>query len=80
MACGKAILASASGETERVVREADCGVCSAIGDAAALAKSLEELMGSHRLDDMGSNARSYFEKHFVRDKLLDEFDRCLQQL
>ena len=80
MACGKPIVASASGETERVVREADCGVCSPIGDAAALAKALEGLMSCDRLDAMGENARSYFEKHFVREKLLDDFDRCLEIL
>lgn len=80
MACGKAIVASASGETQRVVTEADCGVCSPIGDAEALAKALEGLMSGERLDDMGKNARSYFEKHFVREKLLDDFDRCLETL
>lgn len=80
MACGMPILASASGETERVVSEANCGVCSHIGDAEALASALEELMGSDELEAMGNNARAYFEKHFVREKLLDDFDRCLETL
>ena len=80
MACGKPILASASGETKRIVDEARCGLCSPIGDPAALADALVGLMHSDALGAMGENARAYFEKHFVRDKLLDEFDRCLDTL
>ncbi|MBQ3210380.1 MAG: glycosyltransferase family 4 protein [Oscillospiraceae bacterium] len=80
MACGKAIVASASGETERIVNEAGCGVCSPIGDAAALAEKLEKLMHSGETVKMGENARAYFEKHYVRAKLLDDFDRCLEGL
>ncbi|MBQ8217274.1 MAG: glycosyltransferase family 4 protein [Oscillospiraceae bacterium] len=80
MACGKAIVASASGETERIVKEAGCGVCSPIGDAPALAAELEKLMHSGDTGKMGENARAYFEKHFVRAKLLDDFDRYLESL
>ena len=80
MACGKPIVASASGETARIVEEAHCGVCSPIGDADALAGAIERLMADDGLAAMGENARSYFEKHFVREKLLDDFDRCLESL
>ena len=34
MACGMPIIASASGETKRVVEEAECGLCSQNGDVS----------------------------------------------
>ena len=71
MACGMPILAVASGETERVVNEAQCGVCCPIGDSSALATAIEKLMELD-LDKMGRNSRNYAEKHFKKDTLMDE--------
>ena len=73
MACGKAILASASGETERVITEAGCGVCTEIGNADALAVGIHKMMKSDSAE-MGRNSRDYFEKHFEKKKLMDEMD------
>lgn len=78
MACGMPVLACATGETERVVREADCGVCSPIGDSAALAEAVRLLMNDARLDEYGRNARKYFEAHFDKKMLLDRFDECVR--
>ena len=44
MACGKGIIASASGETKRIIEEAGCGVCTEIGEPDALAEGIRELM------------------------------------
>lgn len=78
MACGKAILASASGETERVITEAQCGACTKIGDAEALANGIKDLI---QMDSktLGNNARKYFEDHYDKSKLMDEVDEYLQQ-
>lgn len=73
MACGKAIIASASGETERVITEACCGVCCEIGNADALAKGIKYMMKSDNIF-MGHNARKYFEEKFNKKKLMDEMD------
>ena len=71
MACGKAIVASACGETERVVREADCGVCTPIGDAEALAGAILNLVGNQNIPQMGENALAYYKKHFDKKMLMD---------
>ena len=73
MACGKAIIASASGETKRVITEADCGVCCEIGNAEDLATGIKQMIG---LDskEMGARARGYFEGHFDKKMLMDEMD------
>lgn len=73
MACGKAILASASGETKRIVEEAGCGVCTAIGDAEALAAGIRQMMHSD-IREMSLRSREYFEAHFDKKKLMDEMD------
>lgn len=73
MACGKAILASASGETERVIKEAGCGVCTPLGDAEALAEGVKALMHSDS-EELGRRSRAYFEAHFDKKKLMDEMD------
>lgn len=76
MACGKAIIASASGETKRVVEEADCGVCCEIGNAKALAEGIRELMKTDS-KAMGIKARQYFEEKFNKKKLMDEMDEFI---
>lgn len=77
MACGKAIIASASGETKRVIEEAGCGVCCEIGDAEALAEGIKKLMKADS-KSMGLKARAYFEEHFDKKKLMDEMDEYLR--
>lgn len=80
MACGMPILACVTGETERIVREADCGAVSPLGDAAALADAVQGLMRDGRIEEYGRNARAYFEAHFEKNMLLDYFDDCVEKL
>ena len=80
MACGMPIIASASGETKRIIEEADCGRCVPIGDAKALAETVKEIAntGQADRDQYGSNSRGYFEEHFTKKKLMDEFEPYLR--
>ena len=78
MACGKAIIASASGETERIISEANCGVCSEIGNADKLSEGIRRLMRLNSVD-LGKNSRRYFEKHFNKTILMDDMDRYFNQ-
>ena len=73
MACGKAILASASGETKRIIEESGCGICTETGNSDALADGINRL---RKLDcvDLGRKARLYFETHFEKKRLMDEMD------
>ncbi len=76
MACGMPILASAKGETERVVTEAQCGICSSIGNEKELAEAIKNMMRSD-LNKMKLNSRDYFEKHFDKTMLMDLMDSYL---
>ncbi len=75
MACGMPIIASAKGETERVINEADCGMCVSIGNADDLAKAIKQIDQNSFKNNNGVNARNYFEKNFTKKKLMDEIDR-----
>jgi len=79
MACGMPILACATGETERIVKEAECGVCCPIGDAKSLAKSVIALTKDGKIEKYGKNSREYFEKNFDKKTLLDRFDNCVKE-
>lgn len=78
MACGKSIVASASGETKRVIKESECGVCCEIGDALELVKGIKLMMNSDSIA-MGNKAREYFEEKFDKKKLMDEIDEFLKK-
>ncbi len=80
MACAMPIIASARGETARIIKEADCGMCSDIGDAEELAVSIIAMshMPKERLEQLGTNAHMYNLEHFNKKKLMDEMDRYLK--
>ena len=81
MACGMPILASASGETERIIREAGCGVVCRIGEAKVLAEGILELreMEQGKRKAMGNSAFGYYQKEFNREKLLGQAGRYLDK-
>ena len=81
LACGKPILASLDGEGARIVREAQAGLTVPAETPHALANAVLQLhaLGSHPLQAMGRNARKYYEAHFSRMHLLDEFEGWLHE-
>ena len=76
MACGKAIIASAAGETRRIITEAKCGVCAEIGNSYALVDGIRYIMKNDK-KLMGKNARDYFEQHFDKRMLMDQMEEYI---
>lgn len=76
MACGMPIIASATGETKRIVEEAMCGVCCLIGDAISLAEEIRKLAEEKEPGNYnwGENARQYSEKNFNKEILMNYID------
>lgn len=70
MACGMPVIAAAEGETERVVHESACGVCSPIGSEEGLSVAIRHIMNMN-LHQMRENSRLYFEEQFEKQKLMD---------
>lgn len=73
MACGMPIIASAQGETKRIIEEAKCGICSPCGDVQKLAIAIKKIRKCDLLC-MGANSRTYFERYFEKGMLMDEID------
>ncbi len=80
MACAMPIIASAKGETARIIEEANCGMCSEIGDAEELAVNILAMchLPKDKLTQMGQNAYEYNKVHFSKKQLMDEMDTYLQ--
>lgn len=74
MACGMPIIASASGETKRVVEEAECGLCSQIGDVAGLRKIIEDIQ-TMDLEKMKKNSIDYCSNNFEKKKLMNDIEQ-----
>lgn len=79
MACGIPILASACGEAQRVIEEANCGFVSAIGDPKELAAAILQFttLTKSQREDMKQNAIAYSEKHFKKEVLHNQILREL---
>ena len=79
MACGMPIVASAKGETKRIIEEAECGVCSEIGDVEGLVDNIKILkdMSMLKLKKMRNNAVNYGNQHFSKIILMNMIDKYL---
>ncbi len=75
MACGMPIVAAAKGETKRIIEEADCGVCSPIGDEAQLACGILGLCSLKDLQYLGDNSHRYFLQNFAKKNVMDLFEK-----
>ena len=81
MACGIPIIASAEGETEQIIREANAGKCSPPGDAVRLSSVIVELVSESQVElrEYGKNAKLYYDNNFDKHKLLNSMDRYFEK-
>ena len=79
MACGMPIIASASGETKRVIEDAKCGLCSDIGDAEGLCQIINQ-MKQEDTQQMENNSREYYLANFEKKKLMDEMEEHFMKI
>ena len=76
MACGIPIVASAKGETTKIIHEAKCGICAKINDEKALAIAISKIMSAN-IVKMSENAKQYYETHYEKNFLMDEMEKFL---
>lgn len=81
MACGKPILLSASGESQTIVKNADCGFVSDAGNINQLLNNLKliESLTRDEIVNMGNNSRKYFLEYFEKEILLDKMDNYITE-
>ncbi|MDR0690964.1 MAG: glycosyltransferase family 4 protein [Streptococcaceae bacterium] len=76
MACGMPILASASGEIQSIIKEAECGFSSEAGDVNGLFQNIKKMLSMEKqlFSKMGKNAQRYYQDHFDKKLLMDQMD------
>lgn len=79
MACGIPILAAASGETVRIIKESNAGYFGGTSDINQLVENIICLANKGRMEisELGNNSRQYFLKCFTKKMLMDEMDRYI---
>lgn len=86
MACGTPILASACGETKRIIEESECGFVSSLGSAEELVDNIISFVNTSlsQRNLMSENAIAYSKKHFdkenIHNKLLSEMFALEEEL
>lgn len=75
MACERPVLASAGGETRRLVESSGAGLVVPAGDAGAMAAGIRQLRAlSHdQLRALGERGREYVARHYSRDDLAERY-------
>lgn len=80
MAAGKPILAAANGEIPQVLQKAACGFCAPAENGKALAAAVRQFLECPDREQLGQNARSYYEGHFTRDQFMKTLEQELNAL
>jgi glycosyltransferase involved in cell wall biosynthesis len=72
LACGKPIIASLNGIGAKIIQESNSGYTSNAEDYESLANSIIRFskLNSNKKNELGKNARDYYEKEFERSRLL----------
>lgn len=79
MAAGKPILAAANGEIPKTIGMAQCGFCAAAEDAQGLAQAVRRFLHSPDKEQLGVNAKKYYETHFTRACFMDRLEQELRE-
>jgi len=79
MAAGKAVIASANGETRNVIEDSLCGMCVDAEDEQAFAEAADKLASSGELHKMGENARKYYDEHFTKKNHVDLIEKMITE-
>ena len=77
MAAGKPIIGAAIGEIPNVIEAAQCGYCANAEDSKGLAQAVRDFIANKNREQLGKNARAYYEQHFTRGMFMDKLEKEL---
>ena len=81
MSAGKPILACMNGDTVKIIKEANCGICVPAGNDYELARAIKKMFNSRKeLKSMGENSKKYFYDHFTLDSHINQIEYLLGEL
>ena len=82
MSAGKPVIGSISGETQRIVDEADVGFCADADDVEGLCDAVRRFaaLTPEQRTALGINARAYFEAHYSATRVMDGLEQRLRSV
>jgi glycosyltransferase involved in cell wall biosynthesis len=80
MGAGKPVVGSISGETKRIIEQANMGYCAEAGDLEGFCDAVVQfaLLSTKQRVDLSLNARDYFNTHYNADKVFGDLERKLR--
>lgn len=81
MAAGKPIIGAINGETNFVLKAAQCGLCGPAEDYQTLASNIQDFAEhKERHHEYGKNARAYYHEHFSKSVYMEHLEELLNQI
>jgi len=77
MAAGKPIIAAINGEANRVIKEADCGLCCEAENHIELATIIKQFCESNRKKIMAQNSNNYYLKNYSKEQFMKVLEYTL---
>lgn len=78
MASGKPIIGAIDGETQMVIKAANCGYCSPAEDSNGLANNIRKFAKEKEKHiNYGKNAREYYDNNFSKTRYMDRLKELL---
>ena len=74
MAVGKPIIGAIDGETKVVIEAAQCGFCGKAENVDELVENIKKFIKSDKREEMGKNARKYYEENFEETLFMDKLE------
>lgn len=80
MAAERTVIGAISGEAEKVIKEANCGLCCKSLDYKTLADLILKAKDSDNLTAWAKNGYNYYKEHFGKDKCVSDLENLLKTL
>ena len=82
LACGLPILAAASGETEKIIKKANCGKTSSPGDVMGLVRNIISYLNTSEMEFklLKNNSLKYSNENFKKEKLMNEIYNIFKEV
>ena len=80
LACGKPIIGALDGIGKQIIEDSNSGLCVDAEDVVGLSENIIKMykMHSNELVTLGNNGLDYFNNHFNKEKLLNDFEVILK--
>ncbi|WP_053368319.1 glycosyltransferase family 4 protein [Bacillus sp. FJAT-27245] len=80
MAAGKPIIGAINGETNRLIKKAECGLCCSAEDYVQLAEKIVQFCNSDEKEVMAQNSNEFYSKNFSKQRFMSLLEEALTKL